>query len=58
MLKAEFNQEGKIEFSEVKSRPRDPTKLQAAMFMDRPDLWRKHRSNHRKRVAKEQQKLI
>jgi len=58
MLRSEFNQEGEVEFSEVKGKLLDPRRLQAAMFMDRPDLWRKPARNHRERVAKEQQKLF
>jgi len=57
MLKGEFNEDRKIEFYEVKGKPFDTRRLQAGMFMDRPDLWRKPRSNHRKRVAKEQERL-
>lgn len=58
MMKAEFNQEGRIEFSEVRSKPRDWTRLQSAMFMDRPDLWQSKARNRRKPVMREQQRLL
>ena len=54
----EFNTDGKLEFYEVKSKARDLSMFQGAMFMDRPDLWEKPRRNSPKRVAKEQQKLF
>lgn len=58
MLKSEFNQDGKVEFYEVKGKPFDPWRLQAAMFMDRPDLWRKPQRNHRKKALPGQEKLL
>lgn len=58
MLKAEFNQAGQIEFYTVKAKPFDTRRIQAGMFMDRPDLWRMPERNRRKRIPKEQGTLL
>jgi len=58
MLKSEFNKEGKIEFYEAKPKPFDTSRHQAGMFMDRPDLWRKPGRNRKKRIPREQEKLL
>lgn len=41
MLVGQFSPDGKQFFSHQDSRPSDTRKLQAGMFIDRPDLWRK-----------------
>ena len=54
---ADFN-DGPILFSEVPPKPRNLTRYQGAMFMDRPDLWP---TNHRRRskpLPPEQQPLF
>jgi len=58
MMKSEFNQDGKIEFYQVKGKPFDTRRLQAAMFMDRPDLYEKPQRKRHKRVPREQGKLF
>lgn len=58
MMQGEFTTDGKVEFSEVKSKARDMARLQAGMFMDRPDLWRKPPSPRKGRRPPEQQKLF
>ena len=58
MLEGKFDGEGVIWFKEKKRKPFDARKLQSAMFMDRPDLWTKPRHNHRRKVAKEQLRLL
>lgn len=57
MLKSEFNLDGKIEFYTVKGKAFNIRRLQSAMFMDRPDLWRKPGRDGHKRVPKEQARL-
>lgn len=58
VLEVKFDDSGVIWYSDKKRKPFDATKLQAAMFLDRPDLWIKPRRNHRKKVAKEQLRLL
>lgn len=58
MHQAQFDQASHITFTEKKRKPFDSRRLQAAMFMDRPDLWRSKARTHRKRVPKEQEKLF
>lgn len=58
MLKGEFDADGKVEFYEVKNKPLDMRRLQSAMFMDRPDLWKKPGRNGHKRIPQEQKKLF
>lgn len=58
MQSAKFDDSGVIWFTPEKGKPVDATKLQSAMFMDRPDLWIKPRRNHRKRVPTEQLHLF
>ena len=54
MLKGEFNHDGKLEFYEVSRKPPDLRHLQSAMFIDRPDLWRKPKRNNSKPLPPEQ----
>lgn len=58
MLEARFDKSGVIWFTEKKRKPLDARRLQAGMFMERPDLWTKPRHNHRKKPPKEQLKLF
>lgn len=58
MHQAQFDEASKVTFTEKKRKPFDTRRLQAAMFMDRPDLWRKPRRNGHKRVPPGQQKLL
>jgi len=58
MMRGQFNGDGTVEFYAVKKKPFDLTRLQAGMFMDRPDLWTKPRRNGHKRTPKEQIQLL
>lgn len=58
MLRSEFNQEGKMEFSEVQSKPRNTTRLQAGMFMERPDLWRSRTRKRSIHISPAQKELF
>lgn len=57
MLEAKFDDACTIQFSPPKKKPFDATRLQAAMFMDRPDLWQKKRSRHQAKLPKGQLRL-
>jgi hypothetical protein len=50
--------DGPILFSEVPYKPPDLTRLQGAMFTDRPDLWPTNGRRRRKPVPAEQQPLF
>lgn len=58
MLEAKFDKSGVIWLSPKQRKPLDARRLQSAMFMDRPDLWRPSMQRRRKRVAKEQLHLF
>jgi len=57
MLESKFDDSSVIWFAEKKRKPLDPTRLQSAMFMDRPDLWKPTTHRHPKRVPPEQIEL-
>ena len=50
--------DGPILFSQVPYRAPDTRRLQAAMFMDRPDLWPTNGRRRSKPVPPEQQPLL
>jgi len=50
--------DGPILYSEVPTKPRDLTRYQGAMFMDRPDLWPINGRRRSKPVPPEQQPLF
>lgn len=58
MQRGEFNLDGKIEFVTVNKKAADPTRLQAGMFMDRPDLWKKPSKKRRRVPPPEQHELF
>lgn len=58
MMIGEFNQAGKIEFYTVKAKPFDLSRLQAAMFVDRPDLWQKKPKRRARATPSGQQRLF
>jgi len=58
MLEAKFDMGSVIWFTSKKRKPFDATRLQSGMFMDRADLWRPSRRNHRKKPPKEQLELF
>ena len=58
MQEASFDTSGKVTFAEQKRKPLDPTRLQAAMFSDRPDLWRKVKKAQAPRQRPGQTKLL
>lgn len=58
MMAGQFGVDGKPVFIAVPSKTRDMSQLQAGMFMDRPDLWRKPPPKRRHRVPTEQQRLF
>ena len=58
MLEAKFDDSSVIWFTPKQRKPFDATRLQAGMFMDRPDLWIKPRRNNHRKVAKEQLHLF
>jgi len=50
--------DGHILYSEVPTKPPNLTRLQGAMFMDRPDLWPINGRRRSKPVPPEQQPLL
>lgn len=58
MQKSEFDDAGVVWFSESKRRQIDSRRLQAGMFMDRPDLWRRPRRGKAPSKPPEQQELF
>ena len=50
--------DGPILYSEVPTKPPNLTRLQGAMFMDRPDLWPINGRRRSKPVPPEQQPLL
>jgi hypothetical protein len=41
ICEGQFDEKGRISFPEIKPKPPDVRHLQGAMFLDRPDLWRR-----------------
>jgi hypothetical protein len=58
MMVGSFGVDGQPVFYVAQSKTRDYTRLQSAMFTDRPDLWRKPPARRRRRVPPEQQPLF
>ena len=58
MLEGKFDKTGALYFEEAKRKPFDARRLQAAMFMDRPDLWKAPARKRRKAAPPEQQPLL
>lgn len=58
MLEGSFDKSGKLYFEEKKVKKLDPRRLQAGMFMDRPDLWKAPARERQKAKPPEQQKLL
>ena len=56
-LRADFL-DGQVLFQELPSRPRDLTRYQGAMFLDRPDLWPVRRPKRKNGVPPEQCPLL
>ena len=54
----EFDQASKITFNEKKGKPFNRARIQAGMFMDRPDLWQKPKRRRRRRVRPGQKELF
>ena len=50
--KASFDENGKVTWTEVPPAPVDHSRLQKAMFLDRPDLWPPPKHRKRARPAK------
>lgn len=50
--------DGVVMFSPLDRKPPDMTRLQGAMFMDRPDLWPRTRRRRAKPVPPEQRPLL
>ena len=48
IYKGQFDEQGKLYFTEERPKPPDVRHLQGAMFMDRPDLWRGPRRKARR----------
>lgn len=58
MMTGEFNGNGQVIFYQSKTKPFDQRRLQAAMFVDRPDLWKSKTRPYRKRVPPEQLTML
>ncbi len=58
MQEASFDLAGEITFTEKKVRGLKPERLQAGMFMDRADLWKRRKRRRGKRVGPEQSKMF
>ena len=58
MLEGKFDSSSVIWFTPKKRKPVDATRFQSGMFMDRADLWKPNTRKRRRRVAKEQLRLI
>jgi hypothetical protein len=58
MMVGSFGVDGQPVFYQVRPKTVDTARLQAGMFMDRPDLWRKPPARRRRRIPPEQQRLF
>ena len=56
-LRADFL-DGQVLFQQLPSHPRDLTRYQEAMFLDRPDLWPVRRPKRKNGVPPEQRPLF
>ena len=56
-LRADFL-DGQVLFQQLPSHPRDLTRYQGAMFLDRPDLWPVRRPKRKNGVPLEQRPLL